>query len=77
MISKLITSLKEAESLSDEKDLGFLQNLLQSKELNALVNVHSKVAKINKDDRIAPLLSASVQVCRRTVGFYARATAIT
>uniref|UniRef100_A0A182P885 MAGUK p55 subfamily member 7 n=1 Tax=Anopheles epiroticus TaxID=199890 RepID=A0A182P885_9DIPT len=61
VISKLITSLKEAESLSDEKDLGFLQNLLQSKELNALVNVHSKVAKINKDDRIAPLLSASVQ----------------
>ncbi|XP_035909480.1 MAGUK p55 subfamily member 7 isoform X5 [Anopheles stephensi] len=62
VISKLITSLKEAESLTDEKDLGFLQNLLQSKELNALVNVHSKVAKINKDDRIAPLLSASVQI---------------
>uniref|UniRef100_A0A182N8R9 MAGUK p55 subfamily member 7 n=1 Tax=Anopheles dirus TaxID=7168 RepID=A0A182N8R9_9DIPT len=61
VISKLITSLKEAESLTDEKDLGFLQNLLQSKELNALVNVHSKVAKINKDDRIAPLLSASMQ----------------
>lgn len=62
VISKLITSLKEADSLSDEQDLGFLQNLLQSKELNALVNVHSKVAKINKDDRIAPLLSASMQV---------------
>lgn len=62
MISKLITSLKESEGLSDEQDLGFLQNLLQSKELNALVNVHSKVAKINKDDRIAPLLSSSMQV---------------
>ncbi|XP_053693780.1 MAGUK p55 subfamily member 7 [Sabethes cyaneus] len=62
VISKLITSLKEADSLSEEQDLGFLQNLLQSKELNALVNVHSKVAKINKDDRIAPLLSASMQV---------------
>lgn len=62
VISKLITSLKEADSLSDEQDLGFLQNLLQSKELNALVNVHSKVAKINKDDRIAPLLSTSMQV---------------
>uniref|UniRef100_A0A182JLT1 Uncharacterized protein n=1 Tax=Anopheles atroparvus TaxID=41427 RepID=A0A182JLT1_ANOAO len=61
VISKLITSLKETESLTDEQDLGFLQNLLQSKELNALVNVHSKVAKINKDDRIAPLLSASMQ----------------
>ncbi|XP_052863090.1 MAGUK p55 subfamily member 7 isoform X4 [Anopheles cruzii] len=62
VISKLITSLKETDNLSDEQDLGFLQNLLQSKELNALVNVHSKVAKINKDDRIAPLLSASMQV---------------
>ncbi|XP_050083720.1 MAGUK p55 subfamily member 7 isoform X4 [Anopheles aquasalis] len=62
VISKLITSLKETENLSDEQDLGFLQNLLQSKELNALVNVHSKVAKINKDDRIAPLLSSSMQV---------------
>ncbi|XP_058125079.1 MAGUK p55 subfamily member 7 isoform X4 [Anopheles coustani] len=62
VISKLITSLKETESLTDEQDLGFLQNLLQSKELNALVNVHSKVAKINKDDRLAPLLSASMQV---------------
>ncbi|XP_055635526.1 MAGUK p55 subfamily member 7 isoform X4 [Toxorhynchites rutilus septentrionalis] len=62
VISKLITSLKDAESLSDEQDLGFLQNLLQSKELNALVTVHSKVAKVNKDDRIAPLLSASMQV---------------
>ncbi|XP_065081112.1 MAGUK p55 subfamily member 7 isoform X4 [Ochlerotatus camptorhynchus] len=62
VISKLITSLKEADSLSNEQELGFLQNLLQSKELNALVNVHSKVAKINKDDRIAPLLSSSMQV---------------
>lgn len=62
VISKLITSLKEADSLSDEQELGFLQNLLQSKELNALVNVHSKVAKVNKDDRIAPLLSSSMQV---------------
>jgi hypothetical protein len=35
---------------------------LESKEINALVHVHSKVAKIGKDDRIAPLLSASMQV---------------
>lgn len=67
VISKLITSLKESEGLSDEQDLGFLQNLLQSKELNALVNVHSKVAKINKDDRIAPLLSSSMQVLLETL----------
>lgn len=55
-------SLKEAESLTGEQDLDFLQQLLESKELNALVNVHSKVGKIGKDDRLAPLLSSSMQV---------------
>ncbi|XP_055689831.1 MAGUK p55 subfamily member 7 isoform X3 [Lutzomyia longipalpis] len=62
VLSRLVSSLKEAESLSGEQDLGFLQTLLESKELNALVNVHSKVAKIGKDDRVAPLLSSSMQV---------------
>ncbi|XP_055707906.1 MAGUK p55 subfamily member 7 isoform X8 [Phlebotomus papatasi] len=62
VLSRLVTSLKEAESLSGEQDLGFLQTLLESKELNALVNVHSKIAKIGKDDRVAPLLSSSMQV---------------
>lgn len=64
MLSKLVSSLKEAESLSGEHDMDFdfLQQLLESKELNALVNVHTKVAKIGKDDRLAPLLSSSMQV---------------
>ncbi|XP_059620207.1 MAGUK p55 subfamily member 7 isoform X4 [Phlebotomus argentipes] len=62
VLSRLVTSLKEAESLSGEQDLGFLQSLLESKELNALVNVHSKIAKVGKDDRVAPLLSSSMQV---------------
>lgn len=62
VLSKLITSLNEADKLSEEKELNFLQSLLQSKEINALVNVHHKVAKIGKDDRVAPILSASMQV---------------
>lgn len=48
--------------MSGEQELHFLQTLLKSKEINALVNVHHKVAKVGKDDRIAPILSASMQV---------------
>lgn len=63
VLSKLISSLNEADNkLSGESELHFLQTLLQSKEINALVNVHHKVAKVGKDDRIAPILSASMQV---------------
>ncbi|XP_059225635.1 MAGUK p55 subfamily member 7 isoform X2 [Stomoxys calcitrans] len=58
-LSKLIASLKEAESLSNDQEIDFLQTLLESKELNALVNVHSKVAKVGRDDRLAPILSTS------------------
>lgn len=64
VLSKLITSLNDAETLSGESDLLFLRTLLQSKELNALVTVHGKVAKIGKDDRLAPILSDSMQVRR-------------
>lgn len=63
VLMKLISSLNEADNkLSGEQELSFLQSLLQSKEINALVNVHHKVAKLGKDDRIAPILSASMQV---------------
>ncbi|CAG9797286.1 unnamed protein product [Chironomus riparius] len=63
VLSKLLTSLNEADNkLSGEQELQFLQTLLQSKEINALVNVHHKVAKLGRDERIAPILSASMQV---------------
>ncbi|KAG5674330.1 hypothetical protein PVAND_004306 [Polypedilum vanderplanki] len=63
VLSKLLTSLNETDNkLSGEQEMQFLQSLLQSKEINALVNVHHKVAKLIKDDRIAPILSASMQV---------------
>lgn len=62
VLSKLVSSLKEADSLSSEQELRFLQNLLESKEINALVNVHSKVGKLCKDEKCAPLMSSSIQV---------------
>lgn len=62
VLSKLVTSLKEADQLSNEQELGFLQNLLESKEINALVNVHTKVAKVTKDEKLAPIMSSSMQV---------------
>ncbi|XP_055859000.1 MAGUK p55 subfamily member 7 isoform X5 [Episyrphus balteatus] len=61
-LSKLVSSLKETETLSSEQEIDFLKTLLESKELNALVNVHSKVAKVGRDDKLAPLLSTSTQV---------------
>lgn len=62
VLSKLVASLKEADSLTSEQELSFLQTLLQSKEINALVNVHSKVGKVCKDEKCAPLMSSSIQV---------------
>lgn len=67
VLSKLVTSLKEAESLSSEQELSFLQNLLESREINALVNVHSKVAKVVKDEKFAPIISNSMQVYGHTI----------
>lgn len=62
VLLKLVTSLKEADSLSSEQELNFLQNLLESKEINALVNVHSKVGKVVKDEKFSPIISTSIQV---------------
>ncbi|XP_017148653.1 MAGUK p55 subfamily member 7 isoform X4 [Drosophila miranda] len=61
-LSKLFTTLKESENLSNDQEIDFLKALLESKELNALVNVHTKVAKVGRDDRLAPVLSTSAQV---------------
>ncbi|XP_033253713.1 MAGUK p55 subfamily member 7-like isoform X4 [Drosophila miranda] len=61
-LSKLFTTLKESENLSNDQEIDFLKALLESKELNALVNVHTKVAKVGRNDRLAPVLSTSAQV---------------
>lgn len=61
-LSRLITTLKESDNLSNDQEIDFLKALLESKELNALVNVHTKVAKVGRDERLAPVLSTSAQV---------------
>lgn len=63
VLTKLAISLKESGCLSSEKELDFLQDLLESREINALVNIHTKVGKITKDEKCAPIMSSSMQVC--------------
>ncbi|XP_076385995.1 membrane palmitoylated protein 7-like protein metro isoform X4 [Megachile rotundata] len=64
-LSKLLNSLQENKneipSCTDE-EFGFLSELLQSKELNALVNVHNKILNNVKDDKFFPVLSNSMDI---------------
>ncbi|XP_072930983.1 MAGUK p55 subfamily member 7 isoform X1 [Epargyreus clarus] len=60
-LTRLLTSLKEVPS-GGEEDLAFLSELLQSKQLNALVQVHNKIVAKGKDDKFYPLLSNAMQV---------------
>ncbi|XP_018320455.1 MAGUK p55 subfamily member 7 isoform X1 [Agrilus planipennis] len=62
-LTKLLTSLQQAKELpSTEEELGFLNNLLQSKELHALFNVHNKIISNGTSDKFYPMLSTSMQV---------------
>lgn len=58
---RLLTSLKEVQSGGE--DVAFLNELLQSKQLHALVQVHNKIVAAQcKDDKFYPLLSNAMQV---------------
>ncbi|XP_028169744.1 MAGUK p55 subfamily member 7 isoform X2 [Ostrinia furnacalis] len=59
-LTRLLASLKEVQSGGE--DLAFLSELLQSKQLNALVQVHNKIVAKGKDDKFYPLLSNAMQV---------------
>ncbi|XP_015833265.2 MAGUK p55 subfamily member 7 isoform X3 [Tribolium castaneum] len=62
-LSRLLSSLQQAKELpSTEEDLGFLSELLQSKELHALVNVHNKIISNGASDKFFPMLSTSMHV---------------
>ncbi|KAH0946495.1 hypothetical protein HN011_012242 [Eciton burchellii] len=64
-LSKLLNSLQENKSeipSCTEEEFGFLSELLQSKELNALVNVHNKILNNTKDDKFFPVLSNSMDI---------------
>ncbi|XP_022903362.1 MAGUK p55 subfamily member 7 isoform X2 [Onthophagus taurus] len=62
-LSRLLTSLQQANELpSTDEELGFLSDLLQSKELHALVNVHNKIITNGASDKFFPILSTSMNV---------------
>lgn len=62
-LSRLLTTLQQSTELpSTEEELGFLSNLLQSKELHALVNVHNKIISNGASDKFFPMLSTSMHV---------------
>ncbi|XP_018349886.1 PREDICTED: MAGUK p55 subfamily member 7 isoform X4 [Trachymyrmex septentrionalis] len=64
-LSKLLNSLQENKSeipSCTEEEFGFLSELLQSKELNALVHVHNKILNNVKDDKFFPVLSNSMDI---------------
>ncbi|XP_035443978.1 MAGUK p55 subfamily member 7 isoform X3 [Spodoptera frugiperda] len=59
-LTRLLASLKEVQSGGE--DVAFLSELLQSKQLHALVQVHNKIVAKGKDDKFYPLLSNAMQV---------------
>ncbi|OAD59605.1 MAGUK p55 subfamily member 7 [Eufriesea mexicana] len=64
-LSKLLNSLQENKNeipSCTEEEFGFLSELLQSKELNALVNVHNKILNNVKDDKFFPVLSNAMDI---------------
>ncbi|XP_073953231.1 membrane palmitoylated protein 7-like protein metro isoform X1 [Choristoneura fumiferana] len=59
-LTRLLSSLKEVQA--EGEDVAFLSELLQSKQLHALVQVHNKIVAKGKDDKFFPLLSNAMQV---------------
>ncbi|XP_026316097.1 MAGUK p55 subfamily member 7 isoform X2 [Hyposmocoma kahamanoa] len=59
-LTRLLASLKEVQPSGE--DVAFLSELLQSKQLHALVQVHNKIVAKGKDDKFYPLLSNAMQV---------------
>ncbi|XP_026760056.1 MAGUK p55 subfamily member 7 isoform X2 [Galleria mellonella] len=59
-LTRLLSSLKEVQPGGE--DVAFLSELLQSKQLHALVQVHNKIVAKGKDDKFYPLLSNAMQV---------------
>ncbi|KAK9882392.1 hypothetical protein WA026_020914 [Henosepilachna vigintioctopunctata] len=64
VLSRLLTSLRNNSGNlpSTEEDLSFLSDLLQSKELHALVNVHNKIISNGASGTFFPMLSTSMHV---------------
>uniref|UniRef100_A0A1B6DGW6 MAGUK p55 subfamily member 7 n=1 Tax=Clastoptera arizonana TaxID=38151 RepID=A0A1B6DGW6_9HEMI len=63
-LSCLLESLEESKKTlpTSEEEFDFLSDLLQSKELHALVKVHNKIVDNGLDDKFHPILSSSMQI---------------
>ncbi|CAG9857999.1 unnamed protein product [Phyllotreta striolata] len=62
-LTRLLSSLQQSSnSPSTDEELRFLSNLLQSKELHALVNVHNKIITNGASDKFYPMLSTSMEI---------------
>ncbi|XP_011497990.1 PREDICTED: MAGUK p55 subfamily member 7 isoform X3 [Ceratosolen solmsi marchali] len=76
-LSKLLSALEanraSIPSCSDE-EFNFLSELLQSKELNALVQVYNKILKNLKDDKFFPILSNAMEINVEVLGLLASKT---
>jgi hypothetical protein len=62
-LSKLLVSLEESRGnlpTGCDEELGFLSDLLQSRELHALVKVHNSI--VEKDDRFTPVISNGIEI---------------
>lgn len=64
--------MKDATSLHSVEEINFLSELLQSKELNALVTVHNKIIANGKDDKFFPMLSTSMQIALEVLDMLAQ-----
>lgn len=76
-LSKLLSALEANRaaipSCSDE-EFNFLSELLQSKELNALVHVYNKILRNLKDDKFFPILSNAMEINVEVLGLLASKT---
>lgn len=77
-LSKLLTSLEEArtELPTSEEEFGFLSELLQSKELHALVKVHNIILNNGRDEKFHPLLSNAMQIALEVLDVMAPKTSL-
>jgi hypothetical protein len=72
VLSKLLVSLEESRrslppGCQESEQIGFLSELLQSKELHALVKVHNSIEPLHKDERFSPLLSNVIDITEQVL----------
>ena len=77
-LSKLLSSLEEAKTdlSTTEEEFTFLSELLQSKELHALVKVHNKILNNGKDEKFHPTLSNAMQIALEVLDVMAPKTVL-